>query len=243
DTTNNEPPGSPSVGRAHPSQAAPTIAQASMADSSTQGSASNPFLLAVSNGSATPTFKGLTEPKFVFMPTSKFSSPNPRPVSKIRAADLEEEDQASASAKLAFSKKTGTQVKCADVSFCLQSTVELFTSNDDKVKRFTDKFYQHNGPARVVQAWDEKLDSYKLGGYKQNGKKQDNNEWDKLDEAFVNSAVDVVIKWTLEHIKSNEVRKDWWLLHMQVTDHKINGYLFNDFGFLGHYANGAKYLM
>lgn len=120
--------------------------------------------------------------------------------------------------------------------------MELFTSDDDNVKGFTDKFYQHNGPARVVQAWDEKLDGYKLGGYKRNGEKRDDNERDKLDEAFVNSAVDVVIKRTLEHIKSDEVRKDWRLPHTQVTDHKIAGYLLDDFGFLSQYANGAKYL-
>ncbi|KAG0011419.1 hypothetical protein BGZ82_003007, partial [Podila clonocystis] len=100
----------------------------------------------------------------------------------------------------------------------------LFTSDDTNVRRWTGLFYDNDGPARLVQVWSNSLHS------------------GKWDESFVNSAVDVVVERTREHLKKNKVRQPWRLPHTEVTEQKIARYLLDDFGFLEHYAKGAIYL-
>ncbi|KAG0222002.1 hypothetical protein BGW42_007003 [Actinomortierella wolfii] len=64
----------------------------------------------------------------------------------------------------------------------------------------------------------------------------------RWDDAFVNSAVDVVVDRTLNHFNNSEIKKPWRLPHTEVTEEKITGFLLDDFRFLDRYAEGAVYL-
>ncbi|KAF9369712.1 hypothetical protein CPB97_003364 [Podila verticillata] len=101
---------------------------------------------------------------------------------------------------------------------------ELFKSDDPDVAQWTGIFHDNKGAGRVLKIWDGKLQ----GG--------------KWEEDFVNSAVDVIVNWTLKHLESNEVRKDWRLPYKKVTGQKVTDFLIDDFHFLHRYAEGAKYL-
>ncbi|KAG0319471.1 hypothetical protein BG000_003864, partial [Podila horticola] len=101
---------------------------------------------------------------------------------------------------------------------------ELFKSDDPSIAQWTGHFHEVNGTARVLKIWDCKLQGCK---------------W---EEAFVNSAVDVVVARTLRHLESNKVRKDWRLPHSKVTEQEVAGLLLDNFKFLHRYAEGATYL-
>jgi hypothetical protein len=101
----------------------------------------------------------------------------------------------------------------------------LFESDDEDVVQWTGKFYQNKGTSRVLTIWDSKL----RGG--------------DCDEGFVNSAVDIVVGRTLEHLEDKNVRRDWWLPYTEVTGEKIESLLNGNFRFLHRYAEGAIYLI
>ncbi|KAF9307802.1 hypothetical protein BG003_000173 [Podila horticola] len=101
---------------------------------------------------------------------------------------------------------------------------ELFKSDDPVVAQWTGQFHENKGAERVLKIWDGKLQ----GG--------------KWEEDFINSAIDVIVNWSLKQLENDEVRKDWWLPHTMVTGQKITSFLLDDFNFLHWYADGAKYL-
>ena len=101
---------------------------------------------------------------------------------------------------------------------------ELFQSDDQHVAQWAGQFHENNGAGRILKVWDSMLQ----GG--------------KWEENFINSAVDIVVKRTLKHLESSDVRKDWRLPYKKVTEQKVTELLTNDFRFLHRYAEGAKYL-
>ncbi|KAG0013267.1 hypothetical protein BGZ82_002236, partial [Podila clonocystis] len=101
---------------------------------------------------------------------------------------------------------------------------ELFKSDDPSITQWTGHFHDVKGTERVLKIWDSKL------------------QGSKWEEAFVNSAVDVVVRRSLVQLERDKVRKDWRLPHSKVTEQKVAGFLLDDFKFLHRYAEGATYV-
>jgi len=104
---------------------------------------------------------------------------------------------------------------------------ELFKSDDQQVAQWTGQFHEKLGAGRVLRIWGDKLN---------------NKKWQREDEDFVNSAVDVVVNRTLDHLNNNDIKQHWRLKYKLVTEEKVKSLLNNDFRFLHRYAEGAKYL-
>ncbi|KFH63726.1 hypothetical protein MVEG_10419 [Podila verticillata NRRL 6337] len=107
----------------------------------------------------------------------------------------------------------------------------LFESGDGDVKMRTHKFYEQDGPSRIVEIWSSKLHRRK--------------DW---DSSFVNSAVDIVVHRTNRDLKrykgvvgDNSSDPAYRLPFNRVTERNIEQVLSN--GFLDTYAGDAQFLM
>lgn len=101
----------------------------------------------------------------------------------------------------------------------------LFKSDEKIAKDYTSSFYEADGPQRLVEVWDQKL--------------RHNKKYQRWDESFVNSAVDVVVDRTLQHLNDDDVKREWRLPYTEITEERIAQYLLHDFGFLRRYAAGT----
>lgn len=97
---------------------------------------------------------------------------------------------------------------------------DLTASIDD----WAHNFYKANAPGSLVRIWSKRL-------HRRN--------W---DEDFVNSAIDVIVERIGMALKDNNVRQEWRLPHIEVTEQKIAAFLLADSNFLHCYAEKAKYL-
>lgn len=107
----------------------------------------------------------------------------------------------------------------------------LFESGDGDVKKRTHKFYEQDGPSRIVEIWSSKLHRRK--------------DW---DSSFVNSAIDVVVHQTNRDLKrykgvigDNSSDPAYRLPFNRVTEENIEQVLSN--GFLDTYASDVQFLM
>ncbi|KAG0065112.1 hypothetical protein BGZ89_008591 [Linnemannia elongata] len=80
---------------------------------------------------------------------------------------------------------------------------ELFKSDDQQVAQRTGQFHEQLGAGRVLRIWDDKLN---------------NKKWQREDEDFVNSAVDVVVNRTLDHLNNNDIKQHWRLNFLVITE-------------------------